>query len=683
MKKKRSQNKNNIRKKKSSNIAEFIKRPLPSEEEVEKFEEYITDQIEESNKRGSQFKSDKERENDINDSLSEIYKDSNGNQVHVDKLDIKKRKGIIFWFFTFVFVIFLLLGAGMAGFYYLFDTGTGLDKVQVSISGESQVRVNEEFQYIVECHNGSRVALEEMNIELDQPDNFIATDYSVKPTTGESRWEFSNVPAGETKKIKIEGKIIDKKGSSHILLASMRYMPANFSSEFKKEDSFSTSITGSGIEVSMDYPSNLLVGEEGSITLNIEAKEERDINNFLIKGDIPENTEIISTELSSSDPVKEGDNMKIGEKEKGVWQINNLRSGNHQFNLKFRFNKKASQTPQFSFDLGKKIDQEKEYIFTQKKFSIKAMDSDLDLNMVVEGGQKDKAIDFGQKLNYSITYANRGETAMKDVVIMAVLESDILDWTSLEDNNNGKEKGNTLTWTKEQIPKLENLEVGEKGAINFSIEVMDFREGMLDSEKNFRVESYAQFDIRGTGNDATGTSIDIKDNKSNVVTNPVNSNVALNEKVRYFNENNLPVGSGPLPPKVGEETTYKVYWTVTNSLHDLEDTKVEVELPEHIEWNEGERTSVGNIEYKKEEHKIVWGIGDMPTTVYRTDAEFSISLTPKREDANKVMVLSPGGTVTATDVNTEATIEREEKPTTTKLKDDDIAEMSSDGRIME
>ena len=71
----------------------------------------------------------------------------------------------------------------------------------------------------------------------------------------------------------------------------------------------------------------------------------------------------------------------------------------------------------------------------------------------------------------------------------------------------------------------------------------------------------------------------------------------------------------------------------------------------------------------------------LPITVFRADAEFNISITPSEEDRNKIMVLSSGVKATAVDTKTEDAIEKITGPKTTKLEDDDIAGLSSDGRV--
>lgn len=63
----------NIKEERSS-LSEFVERSLPTEEEVEKFDEYAHEEV---------------RAGDIEESLSEIYQDDGGKMVDVKKLDIK------------------------------------------------------------------------------------------------------------------------------------------------------------------------------------------------------------------------------------------------------------------------------------------------------------------------------------------------------------------------------------------------------------------------------------------------------------------------------------------------------------------------------------------------------------------------------------------------------------------
>ncbi len=673
-KNKKEENKKRVKVKQSeSSVSEFIKRPLPTDEEVGKFEDYIYDKMEESNKNGPQLFNDKEREDEIKNSLSEIYKDSNGNQVNVKQMDIKKKRGIIFWFFIVMFVIFIALATGLAGYYYVYNVSTNLEDIKITVKGEENIQANKEFSYIIECKNESRVNLENVKVHLIYPKNFDFIQSNPSLNANNNVWNISTIFSGSSKKIKIKGKIIGKKNTSGIILATMHYTPSNFSSEFSKEDSFNTSIKGAGIQVNSEYPKSVLVEEKETINFKINTKEENYIDNFKLTANIPENFTITDSTLSSE---KESSGAEIEEIETGVWQVREVNKGSYNLNIEFKVDNKASSSEKLIFDFSKAAEN-KNFTFLEKNITMEVMESNMDLNLIIEGAQKGQSVNFGQKLNYTLTYANKGDSTMNNVVLMAVLDSEYLDWTTLNMTKEGVEKGHTITWTKDNLPELENIHPDEEGVIDFSINVLPFREGMLNNSGEFQIKSYAQFNI---GNSATTTDNNL-DNKSNTIISPINSDLDLNAKVRYFNKNNLPVGTGSLPPRVGERTTFKVYWTVTNNLHKLEESMVSVKLPESINWNGKQRTSVGDITYNQDTHEVVWEIGKMPITVYRVDAQFDISLTPKQEDKNKILVLLPESTVEAKDGKTKTILKKKTEPTTTKLKDDEIANMNSDGII--
>jgi len=202
--------------------------------------------------------------------------------------------------------------------------------------------------------------------------------------------------------------------------------------------------------------------------------------------------------------------------------------------------------------------------------------------------------------------------------------------------------------------------------------VLPFKDG--DLGKGLTVTSYGQY---GVNNQA----LKGEDNKSNTIISKINSDLSLNEQIRYFNDDNQPVGSGPLPPKVGETTGFKVYWVVKNNLHELTDTRVIFPLPSNVNWDEKNVTNVGTISYDDTTRQVTWEIGRLPVSVYQADAEFGISITPTADDLNKILVLSSGSTITATDTETKNTITKKTGPKTTKLEDDDIANMNNSGRV--
>lgn len=648
--------------KNESGLAEFTKRPLPSKEELEEFEDIVNEQAGKFEEDFEDFEDEKEEE--IEESLSEIYQDDDGHLVDVKHLQKSKGKGFIFWFVT----LFLVLsGITVSAYYFYYNyylpSGADASTVDIALDAKTEVVAGEEFFYEITYRNPMNVAITNVVIELKYPDNFIFSDSQPEASNEKStQWRIDRVGPQSTEKIKVKGCLVGPEGYTGLLLATMAFEPENFSSEFKKEKNITTSIQDIGLNIDFDYSSNALVGEKDKVFVQVNAKEKSFFNNFRLSTDIPENAEINNIE-------KEDENaLAFEDIRPGVWKINEITNDKKYLPIEIIFKEKTEEKEKLKFVFEySKDDDSSLYNFYEEEIEFEVMKSDLNLALIINGARSDQGVNFGDTLNYSIVYNNKGEAAMKDVVIMAVMESDFLDWTSLVDESAGTEKGNTITWTKNEIEGLAEIAPGDEGSIDFSIKMLGLGDAMTDSE--FQVKSYAQFNIEEIEDGAEPQ----EDNKSNTIINKINSDLSLKEAVRYFNDDNIPVGTGPHPPLAGEETTYKVYWEIDNNLHELEDLKTELSLPDKVFWDGKDRSTAGEIKYDPDLNKITWEIGRLPITVFQANAEFSIKIKPTEEDKNKIMVLYSGTKVSAVDSETEAELSITGKAKTTRLEDDDIA----------
>lgn len=121
---------------------------------------------------------------------------------------------------------------------------------------------------------------------------------------------------------------------------------------------------------------------------------------------------------------------------------------------------------------------------------------------------------------------------------------------------------------------------------------------------------------------------------------------------------------------------------VRNNLHELSDVKVVFNLPANINFDEKTYTNVGSLNYDENTRQVVWEIGRLPVSVYRTDAEFNVNVVPTENDYDKILVISPGSVIEATDTETNSIITKKTAAKTTKLEDDDIVNLNnSSGRV--
>jgi len=632
-----------------SAVGEFVERNLPNSSETEQFEDFVQNEV---------------RQSQIDAGLEEIYHDEDGNMVDVKTMTMKKGHGLIYRMFISILTLALIAGSGWSLYrFYLTKQVQSNDSVSLSIAGDAETLLGEEKTYTVNYKNLDQVDLKNINIKVTLPENFIITDIQPQAATG-TTWHFDLLGSKRSDQITIKGRIIGEVDQSAIFLASMTYQPANFSSEFTKEASFNSKISGLGLDFNFDYPSNVLVGETNTLTFKYKSQEKSFMPDYRLSIMPADNFEIVGLSSSSTSST--------------TWQITGTSTQEKSLEIKFKFKQKLTDKQDIPLVFDYSADGQKYYVFLKKPLPVNVITKNLNLNLIINGSQNDQGVDFGQTLNYSITYANKGEAAMKEIVIMANLQGDFLDWPSLSDKNQGQAGNQLISWSKDQIPALADLAPGNEGTIDFSIKVKPA--GEIDPTKNYQIKSYARFEI-GTV-DATTTSATTTEesgDRSNMITNKINSDLSLKEEVRYFNDDNIAVGSGPMPPKVGEATSYRVYWHLSNSLNELNDLKITTKLPTYVKWDNRNRSDVGSVSYDQATGIVTWQIGRLPISVYKAEAEFSISITPAGEDKNKMLVLLAGSTIEAVDNTTQSRINKTTKTKTTKLEDDSA--ITDDGRV--
>ncbi|MFA5184116.1 MAG: hypothetical protein WC456_01160 [Patescibacteria group bacterium] len=648
-----------------SSLSSFVERPVPTEREVASFERVV--------KREA-------REQEIDSNLSEIYSDKNGERVDVKQLKAKRRTPFILRLFRRLLVLALLALAAYFAYSYWFGRTGDISSLSLKIAAPEKIMAGEEFSYQVVYHNPTKYSLSRVHLEMQYPDSFIFNASSIPPTSGNYGWDLADLAPGETGNLTITGYLIAPPDSANIVFGRLSYLPGTYTSQFKKEVSASTIIGGLGFNVDLSYSGTAFLGQDNEMTLIFSDVQNNYLGDFNITFALPAEANA-AVAIASSTPAASSTAPAVGSsspfmisKSGGTsWQVSGLSAaaGRQEVPLSYTI-KQKSVNPEIRVRLEKKLADGQGYIFWEKYFTPELVTSDLNLTMILNGAKTDKAVAFGQTLNYSLTYANRGASAYQDVVIMAALSGDFLDWGSLQDSNKGTLQSQTIIWTKEQIPALAEIKPGAEGVIDFSLKLRPFKDS--DLGQTMTVTAYGQYNI----NNKTTKN---QDNKSNTIISQINSDLSLIEQIRYFNDDNLPVGSGPLPPQVGQKTGIKVYWTVKNNLHELTEARVVLPLPPYVNWENGHATNVGTLYFDAASHQVVWEIGRLPLSVYRADAEFNISVTPTDADRNKILILSPGSTVSAMDTETKDTITKKIGAKTTKLEDDDIAGLNNSGIV--
>ena len=89
----------------------------------------------------------------------------------------------------------------------------------------------------------------------------------------------------------------------------------------------------------------------------------------------------------------------------------------------------------------------------------------------------------------------------------------------------------------------------------------------------------------------------------------LNSKLFLNVKGSYYDT--FTDNSGPLPPKVGEKTTYVINWSLINVSNKIVDGKVQSTLPPGVKFTDKKNPENSNLTFNERTNSIVWDVGNL------------------------------------------------------------------------
>src|SRR5690606_7173804 len=166
----------------------------------------------------------------------------------------------------------------------------------------------------------------------------------------------------------------------------------------------------------------------------------------------------------------------------------------------------------------------------------------LELNQMTSG-----SLIPGREVRFRVAWSNENDAPLQDIVIEAALKG-AFDPASVSVSNGLFNQGTqTIQWTPQNINNLDELERGEGGNDEFRL--------VLVSGEALDV------DIRARGKNLKSGSTATQQLGQLQISLPLESSVDFNGHALYRSGNRT--NKGPLPPQVGQTTTYTIVMSVT------------------------------------------------------------------------------------------------------------------------
>ncbi|MDP2789969.1 MAG: hypothetical protein Q8O51_02465 [bacterium] len=605
------------------------------------------------------------------DVLSEIYNDpaetpKDGDVSRIQRTAKRSKKLLV----TFI-VIGVLAAAAIAG-YIIFGRG-GKFSEQVALTAQAPVEVasGDDVAITVTVKNQERIDLRNAELTYTAPEGFtFRTSTPAASNEFNNAWSLGTIKESGGTTVTISGRLIGEQAQAKKFSFMVTYTPSNFNTEFQMTAEVTVTINKSVLTLTPEVPVRLPPGRPVAIPVILENVGTDSLEQVKLVVEYPEGFTFTKADPkpAADDTVWEFATLGAGKKIKVV--ITGVLTGN------------VGDTPEFKFRAGRE---------SATGFQVQAESSGigtivkagLTLTTTVTNPGAGTTIGWGETLNYVFTYKNDSESEMKDVSLTVEFNQKnadgqdvvILDLDNRSDIQNGKLSGRTMTWTKKEIPALAVVAGGATKDILLRVPVKSGPTIAAQGDRNFVITTAARISV--------GSIADV--NEKNVetqaapLTTKVTTKLNVEPEGRYYTDEQIPVGTGPLPPQVGQVTTYRLGWTLTNPTNEVSQVVATATLPSNVTWLGKQAVTAGSaVAFDPVTREVSWRINRVPpgtgSLFASLEATFDVSVTPVATEVGQLLILLNQTVVTARDAFTEQDLRVEKAIVTSDLPGDVAAQ---------
>lgn len=560
-----------------------------------------------------------------------------------------------------VFAAVICLAALIWGVWYWRKTAFSEDKVKVSVSGPERVKSGESAAFEITFENLNRAALKDAVLYLSYPENlkpFGNLQFeSEGPTT--SKYQIGTIDKKGNGKVSFRGRFYGPKDFLAYVNARLEYKSSNFNSVFKAENQASVFISSTPLAIEISGPLNVASGGGVSYVIALQNDGQEEFKDLKVKAEYPS-----GFSFSNSEPLPAMDN--------DIWYVGNLAAGQKsEVKISGMLEGMVQETKTVKAYVGE-FGNDNDFIsYGEAESQAKIIGSAVALSQTVNDQKENVAVNSGSILMYKIHYKNTSQIGLRDVVLTEEIKSPILEYSKIDMRS---QKGTldsgkgVITWNSSGVPELASLDPGEEGEISFSIPVKDVIPVSGTHDKNFLIGAIAKMDSPDIPTPEGMNKII----PSNTLSVKLNSKLVVTQE-GYYNDSEIS-NSGPLPLKVGQETTFTMRFKVSNVSNDITDAKAVVTMAPGVKWKNNFLPNNADVSWNDRTSELIWDIGSLPagTGIITNPKElaFQIGFTLSQNQAGGYAALFGKTVFSAKDTFTGQDLKAELGEKTTDLRED-------------
>ena len=511
-----------------------------------------------------------------------------------------------FFLFSVGFFVLAILVAGISIFR---GTTTVSDKnIEINIFGNAFAEGGETLPIQVEIKNKNGLPLELADLIISYPKGAgVGGEEIVR-----ERISLGEIPSRDTVTEESEVLLFGEEGSIKTIKATLEYRVKNSSAIFVKETTFDVTLRSAPILVSVSGPESIASNQEITLVLDISSNSEEVIEDLSVKATYPFGFLYKSSDVAPT----VGDN---------VWSFGDIPPGaSKKIEIKGTLSGEDGDDRVFRFETGIEEPGDPSTLaitLTSYLHTINIVKPFFASTVKINGSSGESvSVPSDDNSEVEIEWVNNMPTRIIGAEITATISGSAYDKNSIDVNSGFfRSFDNTIVWDSTNYTKFQSVEPGESGKLSFNFTPLPQYSpgvGLINNP-----EVVISISMKGTKASSDGISESI----SNATTAraKVNSNLSVTGEVTY--KEGPFSNTGPIPPKVENETTYTVTWTVANSSNTIGGGIAEATLPNYVSWKGKVSPGSENVTFDELSRTVKWDLGDIQKGVGYTSGHRSVS----------------------------------------------------------
>jgi len=475
-----------------------------------------------------------------------------------------------------IFLIFLSLPLGLIGYRSWRANIYSKEVLKLEILGPTETVLGQEAEYIVKYKNIGNFRLEEPELIFIPPENSFKNEEMLKRQTLGKDLLGEVIYPGQEKSFSFKMYLFGQEEETKIAKAYLSYQPKNLKARYKSSTSFTTRIKSVPLTFEFDLPSKIEADKDFRFRVNYFSNIDSPLTDLRIQIEYPFGFEFKEAAPKSLEKIE--------------WEIpllNKFQGG--RIEILGRLSGEVGEVKIFQAKLG--IWKEGEFILLKKtERGTEIIKPSIYLRQEINDNPRYVALP-GDWLHYEIYFKNIGDDALNNLFMVSKLEGEAFDFQTIKSDLGVTRPGDdSVIFDWRRISKLQYLIPMEEGKVDFWIKLKD--------------------DLGPVKEPILSNKVFISQVKEEFVTK-ISSKLEIVQK-GYF-QDEVFGNSGPVPPRVGETTTYTIIWQAKNYYSDVKNVKMKAILPLQVGLTGKifpEEESL-KFTFDSVSREIVWLVGDL------------------------------------------------------------------------